>query len=663
MKKLQIKDFTEYHFISRFQFSPKGRHAAFVVSRSDLEENGYNSFIHLLETETEKTRQLSFAGDSKNFIWLNDDEIIFPALREKSDKEKVQKGEKLTVLNKINIHGGEASTWLRIPFEVENIKKLSDEKLVLACVFRPGEPDFEKLDETEKKAAYKHIEEEKAFEIIEEIPFWFNGKGFTSKKRMRLYVCDLNSKTFKPITSESFDVESFNVKNGKIVYAGQNFKNKRTLVSGVWLYDEAGEKTETLLPETDWRVSFADFHPNGIVIKATQGKETGLSENSALYILDKSELKLLVNPDESIGSYTNSDSRYGSGTSLKVTDNGDVYYTSAHHVKNVLRRVNLNGNIETLYHDYDSIDGFDVFGQKILCYGLGAVSLQEIKALEEGKLRKISSFNDTVLSGVQLSKPEYLEAKGERETIEGFVLKPVNFDPAKKYPAILNIHGGPKTAYGDSYYHEMQVWAAKGWFTFFCNPWGSDGRGNKFADLRGQYGTVDYNDLMTFCDKAMEAYPQIDRDNFAVTGGSYGGFMTNWIVGHTDRFKCAASLRSISNWISKFGTTDIGYYFNADQMASTPWTDIDKMWWHSPLKYADKCKTPTLILHSDEDYRCWLPEALQMFTALKYHGVDSRLCIFKGENHELSRSGKPKSRIRRLEEITGWFEKYLKTVS
>ena len=133
-----------------------------------------------------------------------------------------------------------------------------------------------------------------------------------------------------------------------------------------------------------------------------------------------------------------------------------------------------------------------------------------------------------------------------------------------------------------------------------------------------------------------------------------------WIIGHTDRFKCAASQRSISNWISKFGTTDIGYYFNADQNQATPWINHDKLWWHSPLKYADKAKTPTLFIHSEEDYRCWLAEGLQMFTALKYHGIEARLCMFRGENHELSRSGKPKHRIRRLTEITNWFEKYLK---
>ena len=152
----------------------------------------------------------------------------------------------------------------------------------------------------------------------------------------------------------------------------------------------------------------------------------------------------------------------------------------------------------------------------------------------------------------------------------------------------------------------------------------------------------------------------IDKDRIGVTGGSYGGFMVNWIIGHTDRFKCAASQRSISNWIDDFGTTDIGYYFNPDELGGDVCSGFDKLWEQSPLKYANNAKTPTLFIHSEEDYRCYQSQAFQMFTALKYYGIESRICLFKGENHELSRSGKPKHRVRRLKEITDWFEKYLK---
>jgi len=202
------------------------------------------------------------------------------------------------------------------------------------------------------------------------------------------------------------------------------------------------------------------------------------------------------------------------------------------------------------------------------------------------------------------------------------------------------------------------VWANMGYFVFYCNPKGSDGRDNAFADIRGRYGEEDYQNLMDFADGVLAAYPQIDPKRVCETGGSYGGFMTNWILGHTTRFCCCASQRSISNWFSFYGTADIGYFFAEDQNAGNTFRSPEKLWRHSPLRYAANAKTPTLFIHSDEDYRCPLEQGLQMYTALVDNGVEARMCVFHGENHELSRSGKPKHRVRRLEEITGWFEKY-----
>ena len=163
---------------------------------------------------------------------------------------------------------------------------------------------------------------------------------------------------------------------------------------------------------------------------------------------------------------------------------------------------------------------------------------------------------------------------------------------------------------------------------------------------------------MDFTDAALARYPQIDPKRLAVTGGSYGGFMTNWIIGHTDRFACAVSQRSISNWLSFYGVSDIGYRFATDQCGGDLFHTPETLWAHSPLRYAQHVKTPTLFIHSDEDYRCPMAEGMQMYTALVDRGIPARLCYFRGENHELSRSGKPKHRIRRLQEITDWIESY-----
>jgi dipeptidyl aminopeptidase/acylaminoacyl peptidase len=258
--------------------------------------------------------------------------------------------------------------------------------------------------------------------------------------------------------------------------------------------------------------------------------------------------------------------------------------------------------------------------------------------------------------------PQALDFEVNGKKLKGWVMVPPNYNPKKKYPAILNIHGGPKTVYGTVYVHEMQVWAHQGYIVMFTNPTGSDGQDNSFSDIRGKYGTVDYDDLMGFVDAVIKGYPSIDTEKLGVTGGSYGGFMTNWIIGHTNRFACAITQRSISNWTSFYGVSDIGFYFATDQNQATllKAKDMEKLWWHSPLKYLPSMKTPTLIIHSNLDYRCPVEQAYQLFTGLKEMKVPTKMVLFNNENHDLSRSGKPKARQKRLDEMVEWFDKYLK---
>ena len=244
--------------------------------------------------------------------------------------------------------------------------------------------------------------------------------------------------------------------------------------------------------------------------------------------------------------------------------------------------------------------------------------------------------------------------------IDGFVMKPVGYEPGKRYPGILHIHGGPKMVFGPGFHHEMQLWAASGFFVCYCNPRGSCGKGNAFADLQGKYGEVDFRDLMEFTDEVLRRYPEIDADRMGVAGGSYGGFMTNWVIGHTDRFRCAVSQRSIANYVGDYLLSDIGYYYVPDQQLGTIGEHPERLWKASPLTYADRVKTPTLFIHADKDYRCTLVNGLEMFAALKLHGVESKLCMFYGENHGLSREGKPSNRISRLSEILHWMEEHLK---
>ncbi|MBQ6734389.1 MAG: S9 family peptidase [Lachnospiraceae bacterium] len=275
--------------------------------------------------------------------------------------------------------------------------------------------------------------------------------------------------------------------------------------------------------------------------------------------------------------------------------------------------------------------------------------------------KRITRHGERFAKKYALQKPEKLFFKNKDGVeIHGWCLKPARFRKNGHYPAILHIHGGPATVFGNVPHHEMQLWAAKGYFVFYCNPRGSDGRGNDFINISGKYGSIDYEDIMAFTDRILKAYPMIDKTRVGVTGGSYGGFMTNWIIGHTNRFACACAQRSICNWITFEHTSDIGPVFTKLQQGAYTRDNMKSLWDKSPLKYADKAVTPTLFVCGDEDYRCYYADSVSMFTALQENGTPAKIALFHGENHELSRSGKPKNRIARMQEILDWMDHWLK---
>ncbi|WP_312906896.1 S9 family peptidase [Tissierella praeacuta] len=662
MENLKLDDFTKYKFLSCIRFSPNGKNLGFILHRMDTEENKYLSNIYIYNEEKKSEFKLTSLDEESSFIWKDNNTILFPAIRNKKDKERK---DEFTTYYEININGGEANKSFEIPLKINSLEILDEDNLLITATFDPNLPNIKNLSGEEKEKAIKNMEESRDYEVLDEIPFWSNGTGFTNKKRNRLYIYNLRDKILTPITDEFTEVESFklNKDKSKILIVASSYMDKMQLKSDLHLYNINEDKLEKLTHEDVFSYFSADFLEDKIIFTGHNMKSYGVNENPNFYLmnLDGTNVHKISSDDfdYSIWNSVGSDCRYGSSRSM-IVDGEHLYFVTTEIDSSYINRIDKNGNIEKLTINNGSVDGFDVLNGNIKFIGLRGLKLQELYSLNEKKEIQLTKFNEWVINERKLSKPELLSFEIDGVTIDGWLMKPVDFEKNKKYPGILDIHGGPKTVYGEVFYHEMQYWSNEGYVVFFCNPRGSDGKGNEFADIRGKYGTIDYDDLMKFTDLVLEKYPFIDRERIGVTGGSYGGFMTNWIIGHTKRFKAAASQRSISNWISKFGTTDIGYYFVDDQQAATPWSDVEKLWFHSPMKYADKVVTPTLFIHSEEDYRCWLPEGIQMFTSLKYHGVDSRLIMFRGENHELSRSGKPKHRIRRLEEITNWFNKYLK---
>ncbi|CAM3738797.1 S9 family peptidase [Alicyclobacillus pomorum] len=266
---------------------------------------------------------------------------------------------------------------------------------------------------------------------------------------------------------------------------------------------------------------------------------------------------------------------------------------------------------------------------------------------------RLDDCNDAIVEELILTEPEpfwYTSAEGWR--VQGWVLKPAHFEEGKKYPVIVEVHGGPQLNYGYAMFHEMQWFAAQGYAIVFVNPRGSMSYGQEFVNaVRHHYGENDAADVLHGLDAALEQFDFLDGNRVALTGGSYGGFMTNWLVGHTDRFFAAVSQRSISNWISFYGVSDIGPLFVEAQHGCDIYNDVEKLWDISPLKYAANVTTPLLLIHSENDLRCPIEQAEQFYTAIKRRGGEVELFRIPNASHGLSRDGKPSLRLERLKAI------------
>jgi dipeptidyl aminopeptidase/acylaminoacyl peptidase len=274
--------------------------------------------------------------------------------------------------------------------------------------------------------------------------------------------------------------------------------------------------------------------------------------------------------------------------------------------------------------------------------------------------RKLTDLNSKLWPQLQLADVERMTYKGAGGwDVDGFMVKPLGWQEGRKCPLILSIHGGPAGQYGVDWFHEFQVYAARGWAVFYTNPRGSTGYGQKFErGIEGEWGRNDYTDVMNGVEAALAKYPWVDRERLGVTGGSYGGYLANWIVGHTNIFKAAVTLRSVVNFVSDEGTRD-GAYGHKEDFGGDLFEKFDLYWDRSPLKYAANVKTPILILHSDNDYRVPLEQGEQWFRALKHHGAPAEFVIFPRENHNLTRTGEPKHLVESLNWQLYWFDRYL----
>jgi len=653
MQPVTIESLCELRGANSLAYSPEGSHIAYVATSMDPKKNAYRNYIWVMGPDGQAARQLTAMGKESAFCWESEETILFLASRTPEDEPA--EFEEKSCIYRINIHGGEAVKAFDLPYTVTGMQCMREGLVFTALVDinKPG-PD---ASEEEKK-------DYKDYHILEEVPFWANGASFIAGLRARLFYAGKGAEEAKPITPDNFAVAGFEVRGGRLLYWGSEYEDMAPLTAEAYCYDFDAASSETLIEPGKYYIAGACLLESQAALALSDFVPWGLCQAPQIYFYDFAS-KSLSGPlasDTAIGNAVLSDALFGSGKAFAAGEGDRAYFIGQRAYRSEIYLATADSGIQKAVSFDGIVAGVAACGSALAFSGMEKNKAMELYVADEEGARRVSDLNGEYFAKYGISEAKALPfTDSDGVAIDGFYLEPAAYVPGKKYPAVLEIHGGPRCAYGEAFFHEMQALAGAGYFVLYCNPRGSEGYGNAFADLRGRYGTVDYTDLMEFVDCALSELCDIDPARLACGGGSYGGFMANWIEGHTDRFAAICSQRSISNWVSDYGNSEIGYSFDANEMAADPWSGLEKMWEQSPLKYADKAVTPILFIHSLMDYNCPVTQGFEMFTAMKRFGVPSKMVLFEKENHNLSRSGLPRHRLYRLREIIGWFDKYCKT--
>jgi dipeptidyl aminopeptidase/acylaminoacyl peptidase len=636
-RAVKPSDFTLYSMLSEPSFSPDGKKVALSVRKANLEDDAYDSDVYIVEASGRHCTPFTTGKKDSDPRWSPDGESILFVSRRGLKRE--DKGNGLYV---IPAEGGEARLLKRSEDGIDGPKWSPDSKSIYFMSFVGKKPKDD-------------------VKVIDRITFWFNGLGFIYGRRKHLFRVEVESGKVKQLTSGAFDVADFDVSHdGKKVAYFASTDDLKPYVADLFVMGSSGGKRKKLTRSNMELSSVAWSPDDGSLALAGDDLPAGFASHTRVYTVNvrTRNLSLVDQVDKNKANALNSDARakaHGPGN-LTWTKEG-IYFLQADGGAVGLYRLEPGERPVQVVGGDRSVEGYDVNGGTVAFVAMDGAHLEELY-VSKGRERAITSINKGVYDELRIAQPQRFVFKAtDGVPIEGWVVLP---EGRSKVPGILYVHGGPKTAFGYSYLHEFQAFVGAGYAVIFLNPRGSDGYSEKFADIRGRYGTRDFDDLLEGLDHALDKFPRIDGSRLAIAGGSYGGFMANWAVGHTKRFRAAVSDRSIASWISFWGTSDIGPHFTEDQVGGDPWSSEEKLLNDSPMRYVPNVETPVMLVHSMEDYRCWMVEGLEFFTALKKLGKEAELVLFPGENHDLSRVGKPKHRVQRLNHYIRWFDKHLK---
>jgi dipeptidyl aminopeptidase/acylaminoacyl peptidase len=660
-RPIAAEDLYRLELPPELRLSPDGRRVVFTVQRVDRKtEKKHANLWVVLADGSEVPRQFTFGdhGDTHPRWSPDGREIAFLSNRGNDEKP--------AQIYLIPSDGGEARPLTSLEGSIDDLAWSPDGQRI-ACRVRKTDAEVleREKDEQKKKLGVVVRHYDRLF-------YKLDGSGYLPQERWHIWTVDARTGEAKQLTDHRiFDEQmpSWSPDGRWLAFTSNRWSDpdmRPDLVDLFVMPCDGGEprKIETPVGEK----SMPSFSPDGkwIAYYGTEGEGLGY-RNQGVWVVpaDGSASPRNLTADHDIHAALATINDVGQPEQMPPTwslDGGTIYFPAALHGSSLLMAIGASGGeVRTALGAGGVVGSFSLDREQTrLAYFYGTTddpAQVRVRDVVSGEDRQVTQLNRALLDEVDLSQVEEVWLKGpDGNDLQGWILKPPDFDPGKRYPSILEIHGGPLTQYGHFFMHEFYFLAAHGYVVHYCNPRGGRGYGEAHAKaIWGNWGRADYADLMAWTDHVARL-PYVDSQRMGVTGGSYGGYMTVWIVGHTDRFKAAVTQRCVSNLVSLWGSSDFNWVFQEMLGGKAPYEDVLKLWDQSPMKYIGSAKTPTLVIHNEMDLRCPIEQGEQVFVALKRLGVETEMVRFPDEFHGLSRTGRTDRRIARLSHILRWFE-------
>ena len=503
--------------------------------------------------------------------------------------------------------------------------------------------------------------------VVRRLDYKHDGYGYVDGRYHHVFAVSATGGDAKQLTDGTWDVADFDWSpdSTRLVVSG-NAEPGADLQRELNLYAVDLEANRVRLGG-GFFLGSPIWSPKGeqIAFIAPNGLDVGLLERVWIVSLGGGGPRCLTADfDLAVNDSVINDMRAGHATRICWSSEGDrIYFVASGPGVTGVQSVDLEGKVREEIGGRRRIYDFDFANGVFAFCASDASNPGELFMLTQGAEARITDLNPW-LHDRYIAEPEqhYFTAP-DGWKLEGWVLKPPDHDPSRLYPAVMEIHGGPHAQYGWSFFHELQILAGQGYVVFYMNPRGSDGYGERFRrDVVRDWAGKDYLDLMSSLDQVIERTGYIDANRLGVGGGSYGGFMTNWMIGQTNRFSAAVAMRSISNLVSEYSQHDI-VLWGVLQLGQPPWPDLDELWRRSPIRYVQNIRTPLLLTAGEMDLRCAMSQSEEMFGAMRLLGKTVELVRFPEESHDISRNGRPDRRVERLRRIGGWYERFLGTSS